>query len=789
METPARTNIVDLRSRAGDHASELLAGVRAATLRTLPSVLANVLDRADDALFDFVQKSSSSIEQQEYFDTMRELRRQRSVIEQRYREQIGASFAALGRGQPLVVRCAPKSEAEPTLSLLAADELDEQLAAEQLAGALERRHSGPLQLLDKKLAIVSKVDTLGPATNPAGPGHVVNALRVALEGIVPALPPRLVLYKIYERDVQNVLATLYAEINRLLADVSIVDPIAAARARRRDMPTSPKYPSQYAQPEQSSAPDYGHNQVGSGGYGGGSGAGYAPASQDIDELLPTLRALLGEYRSARQASEPAQHARGPMMDVHGTLNTLSRLQGDLPQTVRRAIDDPSASLSMLLKQEVLRQAEQMGLTGPKSRLDERGEESLELVGMLFDALLGQRNFEPSTRDQMARMVVPYAKASLLDQQMFGMKSHPARRLLNTVAEACDGNRGETSAERELLGRVEGTVDRLVSEFNEDLAIFSELDVELRSFFDQHKQRVELTERRATEAQRGKERLDEARAMANSELASLMGGRNPPPAIEQFLTHYWTHHIAVVALRDGVDSSRFKLARDAGDQLWTAFLGSENGAPRPVDLRDHLVRVLTSSGVTGVSADETVGAIEWVLQALRLGRVEAARSRNLPSVESVATSQSAPSEPVTAAVVAAPAIVPAAAADVGNEVAAVATPQAQDGAAVLDVVGGTATLAYDPEDVIKVKALVVGNWVEFIGADGVPQPAKLSWISPISSRLLFVNRRGMRLCASSAEELAEQMKLGNLLLRAADSAFERAMTQVLGKLRDAVPVKH
>ncbi len=780
MDTPtARTNIVDVRSRSGEQVNDLLTGARAAVMRTLPAVLANVLDRADDALFDFVQKSSSSLEQQEYFDTMRELRRQRGVIEQRFREQIGVSFAALGRGQPIVVRCAPQTETEADrgLSLVGADELDEQLAAEQLAGALERRHSGPLHVLDRKLAVLAKVDTLGPATNPAGPGHVVNALRVALEGIVPALPPRLVLYKIYERDVQTALTALYAELSRLLVDVTVADPAAAAQARRRDVPKSPKYPSQYA--DTSLPTDEGVSSgyaSGGGGYGSGSGAGHATASHDIDELLPTLRALLNEYRAARQSSEPAGAARVPTMDVHGTVSTLSNLQSELPQAVRSAIDDPSASLSVLLKQEVLRRAEQMGLTGPQSRLDERGEESLELVGMLFDALLGQRNFEHGVRDQMARMVVPYAKASLLDQQMFAMKSHPARRLLNTVAEACDGNRGETTAERELLGRVEGTVDRLVSDFNEDLAIFSELDVELRSFFDQHKQRVELTERRATEAQRGKERLDEARAMANCELAAVMGGRNAPPAIEQFLTHYWTHHIAVVALRDGVESSRFKLARDAGDQLWSAFLGSENGAPRPIDLRDHLVRVLGSSGVTGVSADETVGAIEWVLQALRLGRVEAAHSRQLPAVDSA---------PATATEAATPAAVSVSVPEVVES--AVTADEATVPAVEAPVVA-EALAAYEPEDVERVKALQVGNWVEFIGADGTPQPAKLSWISPISSRLLFVNRRGMRLCASSAEELAEQIKQGKMVLRAADSAFERAMSQVLGKLRDATPAK-
>jgi len=772
METPSRNNVVDLRSRLGEHSNELLTAARAATVRALPGVLANVLDRADDALFDFVQKSSNSLEQQEYFDTMRELRRQRSAIEQRFREQLGAGFAALDRGEPLVVRCAPRSEAEQGLSLVGASELDEQLAAEQLAGALERRHSGPLHLLDRRLAVLAKVDVLGPATNPVGPGHVVHALRESLEGVVTATPPRLVLYKIYERDMQSALTGLYSEINRILAEVQVNDPAQNARVRRRDVPKSPKFPHLY--PERDAEPDSadqgGGAGYGSGGgaYGSGSGASYPAASQDIDELLPTLRELLTEYRAARRASDPAPASGSQMMDVQSALSMLSRAQSDLPNAVRRAMDDPTASLSVLLKTEVLRQAEQLGLAGPHSRLEERGEESLELVGMLFDALLGQRNFELTVREQMARMVVPYAKASLLDQQMFAMKAHPARRLLNTVAEACDGNRGETTAERELLGRVEGTVDRLVSEFNEDLAIFSELDVELRSYFDQHKHRVDLAERRAAEAQRGKERLDEARAMANVELAALMGAREAPPVIQQFLSHYWTHHLAVVALRDGMESSRFKLAQDAGEQLWKAYLGSDNGTPHSMDLRDHLGRVLASSGVTGVSADETIGAIEWVLQALRLGRIEVARSRTLPSVEVLAA---------------------ASAANAASAEAATAAPKSSAVEATAEAAAETAGAeapAYDPEDVVRIKALQVGNWVEFYAADGTAQPAKLSWISPISSRLLFVNRRGMRLCASSPEELAIQIREGKLALRSADSAFERAMGQVLGKLREVVP---
>ena len=86
------------------------------------------------------------------------------------------------------------------------------------------------------------------------------------------------------------------------------------------------------------------------------------------------------------------------------------------------------------------------------------------------------------------------------------KTHPARRLLNVLAEACEGNSGESAAERTLMAKVEEVVERLTAEFNENLAIFLTLEEEFRDFLGQHKRRIEIAERRAAEIQRGQERL-------------------------------------------------------------------------------------------------------------------------------------------------------------------------------------------------------------------------------------------------------------------------------------------
>ena len=81
------------------------------------------------------------------------------------------------------------------------------------------------------------------------------------------------------------------------------------------------------------------------------------------------------------------------------------------------------------------------------------------------------------------------QVAMLDRRMFMQRTHPARRLLNSLAEACEGNRGETPQERSLLDKVREVVDRLLAEFNENVAIFDTLEEEFRAFM--------LVERRNT----------------------------------------------------------------------------------------------------------------------------------------------------------------------------------------------------------------------------------------------------------------------------------------------------
>jgi len=152
-------------------------------------------------------------------------------------------------------------------------------------------------------------------------------------------------------------------------------------------------------------------------------------------------------------------------------------------------------------------------------------------------------------------------------------------------------------------------------------------------------------------------------------------------------------------------------------------------------------VLASSGITGETAHETIRAMVTSLEALAYAPAD-----EKPRVVSAAPTDQRPA---------------------------------------LAIVSDKEKLDYEPEDVEALREIKIGTWLDLAGDDGKLHPAKLSWVSPISSRLMFVNRRGVRILVASLEELAAMKKKGTLVVREADQVFDQVLQRVMGRLQNDV----
>ena len=704
--------------------AELLASLQKCSLGHLRNLLGGVLGKADDWLFDQSQKEGAATGAT-ILDAMRALRLCRTPLEKSFAEHFESGFVALRR------QFNPDAHGSHDLSLLEEEDLEVQLASELVMDAVIRAHGPALDVLERRIECIMDVASLHHAQNPLSAVGLANAIHIAQSGIELPGNLRVVLYKFYERELLSSLGPMLVELNGLMTRAGILPELGnpASADAQYAPPATPVAP---ARPAPAAAPDD------------------AAVFNALCGLLHTWRPQQSEFMSAAPApaAVPATPVQRPMA-MGELVSVLSLLQATVPQSVAAAMQSPELSLSEMLKREMIANTKHIGLAPDQIRMSRDDEDAIDLVGMLFDVLFDERDFEMQARGLVSRMVVPYVKAAVIDRQMFQSKAHPARRLLNSVAEAVEGNKGEGPQELELLNKAETVVDRLIAEFNEDVAIFETLEQELRAFLDQHRRRIDLAERRATEAQRGQERLEQARQLAGAELESRAGGRTLPEPLVEFLGRNWTHHLSMIALREGPGSHAWDAAIGVADSL-LALLPAPGKPPRHVgsalqSLRDPIESVLASSGVTGTAAQEVIRQLVSGLESLSR---QPATAKAPPSLESLA----AP----------APAAAPA-----------------------LKLVSDKAKFDVNAEDLGLFRAMAVGTWIHLAGDDGKHHPAKMSWISPISSRLMFVNRRGVRVLVASVEELAAMKKEGKLITHLQENVFDQALESVMGRLKNDV----
>lgn len=697
------------------------------------------LDRAladlDDYLFDRSQTGEESLG----LMALRDMRRARGEIVQQFRQ------AVLNRFRGLRDRKAVGTDDDTSLSLLSDRDLEEQLAVEQLAASVLRTHASAFEIAGKRFSVVAGQGELQPRENPLDPVFLAGALGQAMSKLDMEADLRIVVFKFFERELIGALGEIYERCNALMAAAGILPELRTGGRVPQRAPRSASSAAHPPHPAQASQVAGGQNDA-SADYDGGA-ATMQVSGADQAEFASMLGMLQG-WRAAMGLASPAdQGASGPALPTHDLMSILSLMQHDGSARFTPA-SEAEQSLAGQLRQQMTQSARKLGVRGDNINLDGLDGDAVDLVALLFDVLLDGPQYDTRIRQKIGRMLVPYVKVAVKDRRMFMLKEHPARKLLNTVAEACEGNRGEAPQERELLTRVDHTIDRLVAEFNEDVAIFETLEQELRGYMAQHRKRFDLAEKRTAEAQRGRERLEHARKVVAEDLERLRGERALPPVIGEFLGRHANHHLIQVALRDGRGAPRYKDGLGVAEQLLAAFDQAEAGvasASAALQPDDGLCTILASAGCTGEAAQAAVAALRDALSRLLAGQAALEDDARMPLQVAVA-------EPTP-------------------------DPESQ-----LEVVSGSAGLDYDAAMLERIRNLQIGDWIQLAAADGHFAPAKVSWISPISARLLLVNRRGIRVLVASVEELAVMAKLDRVIVRDGETAFEDAMHQVVGRLR-------
>ncbi|MDR3444745.1 MULTISPECIES: DUF1631 domain-containing protein [unclassified Dyella] len=751
------SNIVSLTQRldpSSERGGALLNTIRDIAGRRLQILINGMFEHVDDALFDLAEKAENNAAQMHYFDGMREVRKRRPIVERGFLGQISrdlSDFASSYRNNAGSNGSVSAPLGSVELSLVADNELEESLAITSMIGKNETRLTRDLFAVNQRLSVIYGGVKIDDATNPVGPAALSQAFRQAMRELNAEMRVKLIIYKLFDRYVLASLDELYQEINAELVQAGVLPQLRHEISRSGGAPRTAGAATQAAE-------------------AAGVGAAEATFLADDEagassELIQTLRTLFSARRTPPVSGGTQRLPAGAVQlpSANELIGALSVLQSQAAISQQMPINTGNSSE---LAGEVQRLKEHLlaqigSLRGEKpSQVSTIDEDTIDLVGMLFEFILEDRNLPTDMQVLLARLQIPYLKAAILDRKLFAHRQHPARRLLDALADAAKGWSAESDRDHRLHDKIKSIVDRLLQDFDDDMTIFERLCAELQEFQDISRRRAELAEQRVAESTRGREKLEQARRRAAREILSRIEGQHLPPLIHGILSRAWANYLVLTILRQGEESSEFRDAlRFAND-----FIESTKPA-RTLDERRALRQMLPGieralrRGLANVAFQES--DIDRLLAQLHTYyRHQLGEAVSEAEVQAVEESTTLP---------------------IPESIQPIAESEAE-----LSRSEPEPEPAMDTPEMQLVAELKPGTWLEFVTGPETIERAKLSWISPMSGRYLFVNRRGLKVADYAPHELAQALASATARVLESSALFDRALDAIVGRLSQPAP---
>ncbi len=768
----------------------------------LDPYLASLLDEYEQELFRLAERARHPGSESAYVQALRSFRSNRSDLVPQFMLELEAGLATLRT--PPASSTPASSPAAPAagrvLSLVDDSMIDEDTLLREIATRQEGRASLPMHLLGQRFGVLAGTPALDAERLPLGPQAVCRALRNACRSLQIGPEARELLYRLFDRMVMAHYAPVLEKLDATLDQAGILGGLTYVPMRLRASPRGlAEEAAENAAPGQaagrrkagahsaadddhgSDTANQGHRTAGgntantgaashtpagtaTGGRTGQAGVPGRPvgagqphtgwmaetttalAGSDeqasyaaLQQLLAGRRALIGKLKAGKSGGAMATLGTGEVMQALGTLQR----QPSGPGGAKPSLMD--------VRQMLLAQARQRH--GKGATLSQRDNDSFELLHLLYGQLEGEIQTGAPAAALIRRLQLPLLRVALQDQAFFVQATHPARELLNTVAETAANWLDKDDVDPQLLMPLQQAVNHVVDQYDGDSKVFEASNEKLQAHLQAQVRKAEMLERRHIEAARGKEKLEVAKRRSSAVLEKLMGDQRIPKFSRALLNQAWADVLTLTLLRQGEESPEWQAQLDATRRIITACARGEEIADPA--LASHVEAALSQVGYHA----EEAGIIAARLTSSRSDEDDPASRTELAMKLKARTR-------------------------LGEDAAHARRP---------DLPPRTTEEQARYE---QLRVMPFGTWIEFTtNQQGDVVRRRMSWFSPVTDNALFVNQRGQRIGEHSLDSLARMIVAGQARIVTAERGrlVDRAWQATLRTLRsfagrgDALPI--
>lgn len=723
--------MVENTSTAWSNLPPLVRQLKDDAQAVLLNSLEDLFSSCDDLFFDLSSRASSNSEQNLYFESMRELRFKKAGVINSFKQHFEQGFLQLAQTAS-APRSAPNDTSADNLSLVQNDTLEQEVAITGMISKARVTCQEALYHLTTRLDYLVPRATIDQDNNPLDPEHICRAFAKACELFDINIKARIIIFKQFDRVVVGKLIKVYTAANELLINSGVLPKISRTVNKQAD--NSP-----------------------------GAPAGAAPSSVDHVLEAAAQAASQLQFDFAELSNLLASMRRLGLSSVPNYNNYSSNPGPVLPSsdlvallTAQQAVHS-SDTAPLDLRQLVQSLLASYNPNSPRA-LQQPDEDVINLVAMFFDFVLDDRNLPVAIQALISRLQIPILKIALKDKGFFSHAGHPARKLINMIADASIGwDESEQPVKDKLYNKIFEIIQTINEQYADNDQVFLQKLEELQQFAQQEQHRTSLVERRTSQSIEGQAKTQQAKTVVQQLLFGKLEKLQLPPPITSFLVDQWQQLLVLIHLKNGEDSAEWLESMQVVDDLIWASQKHEDqrsiqrlGKIKP-ELLQRIANGLTKISTTAEASQNAVRTIGEVLDQLQCEQPV--------SFESISAEQAV-----------ALGHTPGSGSKNWQEMTALERQQARYKA-----------LTY--EFIKKADALPVGTWISYEDSRrGKILRCKLATKIEISDMFIFVNRFGFKVMEKSRKDFAYDLQQRRAIPLDNGMLFDRAMENIVGNLR-------
>jgi hypothetical protein len=591
----------------------------------------------DNKLNENIDKSKTNQEHLVGMDNLREFRVNSDRLKQHFSDKLNDGFT-LFKDNSLATYLREPDPKESIWSLIDNDELEETIAIKTIAHESNIEYQEGIWQLEKRFGSINNGQAVNEHNNPISPLQFCVALRSTLTLMSITTVSKLSAYKVFASLIYTYLEPLYTTTNEYFISEGILPNLRYDQGM-----TENTYDAQQnveenpyldgAQETQSPVADQQTEASGD-----TREAGRAAKEGEQIKLVNAIRTLL---QQTRQYGVDEYSGKPPVVsDVASREFNRSGNKASHPpilfvnQQIIDAVENIQSSRTVLVKDNQLMDAQsihetnkqvaaQLAKEAPGGQVDQQDMYTIDLVGILFEYILTDESLPDSVKTLLSHLHTPFLKLAFIDTQFFEKPEHPARLLLDSLAEAgANYVNDDGSALYDMFDEIKSVVMRIMDEFKNDVRLFAEILFEFNRLKNKLHHKHQLKERNNIERVQGQERLRLAKKRGKQELETRVRGVKLPSAVIQLLRPWFTY-LTLLQLRDSDNEALWKQALRVIDELVYFFDFSNKTVDRS-ELEPRFNGILTAIkiGFNTMGYDQTSSKKILVdLTALKIATVK------------------------------------------------------------------------------------------------------------------------------------------------------------------------